>query len=97
LHWPDEIDGFTPEPDRSADIWFARDVPTLAEELGTEPVLLVARTLSALEAGIDPLPVDTAAVPNNHLQYAVTWFSLAAIWVVMTVSFLYRHGRRRGG
>jgi len=95
LHWPDEIDGFTPEPDLNADIWFARDVPAMAAALGTEPVLVVARSLSQTEPGLAPLPVDTTGIPNDHFQYAVTWFSLAGIWVAMTGYFLYRQ-RRRG-
>jgi surfeit locus 1 family protein len=36
------------------------------------------------------LPVDTAGIPNDHLEYAVTWFSLAAIWAGMTGFFLWR-------
>ena len=28
LHWPKEIDSFTPENDLKNNIWFARDVPT---------------------------------------------------------------------
>jgi surfeit locus 1 family protein len=36
------------------------------------------------------MPVDTAAIPNDHLQYAITWFSLAAIWLLMTLYFLRR-------
>ena len=30
LHWPDEVDRWTPEPDPDAGIWFARDVPRMA-------------------------------------------------------------------
>lgn len=92
LHWPRETDGFTPEPDLNGNIWFARDVPAMAETLDTEPVLVVART--ATDAGVTPLPVDTAGIPNDHLQYAITWFSLAAIWIVMTGFFLRRPARR---
>ena len=55
LHWPDEIDSYTPEPDIYANIWFARDVPNLAAALGAEPVLLIAR--SQTDPGITPLPV----------------------------------------
>ena len=55
-----------------------------------EPVLLVARELSQPEDSVTPLPVDTAHIPNDHLQYAITWFSLAAIWLAMTVLFLRR-------
>ena len=85
LHWPDETDSFTPDPDRAARLWFARDVASLAEALGTEPVLLVVRTTTEPAPAITPLPVDTAGIPNDHLQYAITWFLLAAVWAAMSV------------
>ncbi|MFA3917495.1 SURF1 family protein [Ruegeria hyattellae] len=88
LHWPQEIDSYTPEPDLKENIWFARDVPALAEVLGTEPILLIAR--SPTDPNITPLPVDSAGIPNDHLQYAVTWFGLAAVWAGMTGYFLWR-------
>ncbi|WP_120633461.1 SURF1 family protein [Ruegeria sp. EL01] len=88
LHWPDEIDSYTPEPDTDENIWFARDVPALADSLGTEPVLLIAR--SQTDPEITPLPVVTAGIPNDHLQYAVTWFGLALVWAAMTGYFLWR-------
>ncbi|MDU9002487.1 SURF1 family protein [Sedimentitalea todarodis] len=88
LHWPDEIDSYTPEPDVAGNTWFARDVPRMAAALGTEPVLLIARSVS--DPDITPLPVDTVGIPNDHLQYAITWFSLALIWAAMTTYFLWR-------
>lgn len=88
LHWPDEIDDFTPTPDLDDNIWFARDVPALAEVLNAEPVLIIAR--SQTDPNITPLPVDTAGIPNDHLQYAVTWFGLALVWSAMTIYFLWR-------
>ena len=39
---------------------------------------------------VDPLPVDTSGIPNDHLQYAITWFSLAAVWLLMTGVWLRR-------
>jgi surfeit locus 1 family protein len=30
LHWPDEVDGFTPAARCQRNIWFARDVPAMA-------------------------------------------------------------------
>ncbi|HCT33990.1 MAG TPA: SURF1 family protein, partial [Sulfitobacter sp.] len=90
LQWPRETDSFTPEADLKGNIWFARDVPDMAQTLGTEPVLLVARSSTPQPAGISPLPVDTARIPNDHLQYAITWFSLAAIWLGMSLFFLRR-------
>ena len=93
LQWPQETDNFTPDPDLENNTWFARDVPALAAALDTREILLVARAVSADDPALSPLPVDTAAIPNDHLQYAITWFSLAAIWLGMTLLFLRR---RRG-
>ena len=88
LHWPNEVDSYTPAPDLDGNTWFARDVPALAQALGTDPVLLIARTTSEPAPTVTPLPVDSAGIPNDHLQYAITWFSLAAIWLVMTFFFM---------
>ncbi len=88
LHWPDEIDSYTPEPDIDDNIWFARDVPNLAAALGADPVLLIAR--SETDPNVMPLPVATAGIPNDHLQYAITWFGLALVWAAMTGYFLWR-------
>jgi len=88
LHWPNESDGFTPKPDLASNIWFARDVPPMATALGTDPVLLIANVRT--DPGVTPLPVDSSAITNDHVQYAITWFSLALVWLAMTVYFLWR-------
>lgn len=90
LHWPDEVDGYTPEKDLAANIWYARDVPALARHLGTEPVLLIARATTPRDSTVTPLPVDTSSIPNRHLEYVLTWYGLALTWVVMTTYFLRR-------
>ncbi|WP_300016066.1 SURF1 family protein [uncultured Roseobacter sp.] len=87
---PIEADGFTPAPDLDTNIWFARDVPAMARTLSTEPVLVVLREAPDSDLGVTPWPVDTAGIPNDHLQYAITWFSLSAIWLAMTAIFLRR-------
>ncbi|MGR3291616.1 MAG: SURF1 family protein [Paracoccaceae bacterium] len=92
LHWPDEIDKYTPEPDIGKKIWFARDVSALAAALGTEPLLIVANTDTG--DGISVFPVNTATIPNNHLNYAITWFLLAVVWFGMTVFLLSRIKRQ---
>ena len=90
LQWPQEVDGFTPEPDLDGNIWFARDVDAMAAALGTRPILVVRRDAPEPVGPVSPMPVDTRAIPNDHLQYAVTWFSLAIIWSLMTFFFLRR-------
>jgi surfeit locus 1 family protein len=62
----------------------------MADHLGTAPVLVVARSTSLPDSALAPLPVDTSGIPNDHLGYAVTWFGLAIVWVMMTGFFLWR-------
>jgi len=90
LQWPQEIDSFTPDNDLAANIWFARDVAKLSEHLQTEPILLVLRNSSFADDLARPLPKMSANIPNDHLNYALTWFSLALIWLGMSGYFLYR-------
>ena len=97
LHWPDEVDAFTPAPDLERNIWFARDVRALSEALQTQPILIVASQISPPNQNIKPLQIDSSAIPNDHLQYAVTWFSLAAIWIMMSGAFLWRSQKKKKG
>ena len=95
LRFPEERDSFTPDADREKNIWFIRDPEAMSEVLGTEYVFVILRQTSEKNPPVTPLPVDTASIPNVHLQYAITWFSLAAIWAVMT-GFLMRRLARVG-
>ena len=90
LHWPVEVDRWTPEPDLSKGLFYARDVEVLASVLGTEPLLIVARTVSGTDARATPLPVTTEGIPNDHLGYAIQWFGLATVWLGMTLFLLWR-------
>ncbi len=94
LHWPDEVDSWTPEPDREKRIWFARDVGEMSRELETEPLMVVARTVRATSSIAIPLPVTSAAIANNHLGYAIQWFGLAMVWAGMTAFLIWRIHRR---
>jgi len=91
LLWPDEVDKtFTPDPDIKANIWFARDLPQMAKAMGAEPVLLVLRRSDNADRSVTPWPVNSSGIRNEHLQYAITWFSLALSWFGMTVYLLWR-------
>ena len=93
LYWPDEKDGWTPEPDRGRNIWFAREVTELAAELGAEPILLVAQSHPD---GNIPLPRPPGVnIPNRHLEYVMTWYGLAAVWTIMSLIWLRATLRRR--
>lgn len=93
LHRPQEVDSYTPAPDPGKNLWFARDVPALAQALNTEATFVVAR--ETVVPGIEAMPLDSSGIPNDHLQYAVTWFLLATVWAGMTGLLIWRISQRR--
>lgn len=97
LVWPRESDSYTPAPDAKTGVWFARDVPAMAARLATEPVMIVLRRTDEMTPAALPMPVDTGTIPNDHLQYAITWFLLAAVWAGMTLFYLWRIRRLPDG
>lgn len=90
LHWPDDRTSATPENDVTGNTWFARDIAPMADVLNTEPLLVIARNTSPADPRVTPLPVDTSGIPNDHLQYAITWFSLAVVWLIGTIALVWR-------
>ena len=94
LMWPRDSNQYTPPPDAKTGLWFGRDAVAMAAKLKTEAVIIVART--ATGDGIEAMPVDTSSIPNDHWGYAITWFSLAFVWAVMTAALVWRIRRKAG-
>jgi surfeit locus 1 family protein len=73
---------FVPDNDLAANQWFSRDLPAMARSMfpgGTVPVapfFLEARE-SAVPGGWPKGGQTRLRLANDHLQYALTWFSLA--------------------
>lgn len=95
LIWPDDQNDSTPAPDLGKNIWFARNVDTMAAALNTEPLMVVARTMTPADPRLTPLPVDTAGIKNDHFEYAITWFLLATVWAAMTAFLIRRTTRQK--
>lgn len=93
LHWPDEVDNWTPDPDTRG-VYFGRDVAALSAALGTEALLIAVRQASVNTPPATALPVTSQGIPNNHLGYAVQWFGLAIVWAGMTLILLWRTAKR---
>ena len=94
LRWPDDADYFADaEAGRKDNVWLTREVGPLAPLWNAEPVLLVAETDTAVGDWPKPAPV-TVDLPNDHLEYAITWGSLAAIWTAMGALLVRREARR---
>lgn len=77
---------FTPPPDREGRIWYARDIEAMADAAGIPGAV---RVIVAAEAGATPpggLPkggMTPLKFVNRHLEYALTWFALALVLVVI--------------
>ena len=83
---------FVPAPDPARGEWYNRDVPGIAAAHGISdapPYLIEADAVPgrATWPRGGQLRVD---LPNNHLQYAFTWFGLAACLVGVFSAFAWR-------
>ncbi|MCG3267961.1 SURF1 family protein [Yoonia sp. I 8.24] len=95
LLWPDDQNDSTPDPDLAKNIWFARNTQIMAAELSTEAFMVVVSTATPVDPRLTPLPVATSGIKNDHLEYAITWFSLAFVWAVMTLFLIFRTTRQK--
>ena len=90
---PEPVGLFTPANDPATGQWFTIDPQAMAAALGSPSVLPVVVWAAATPDGWQPPPYPQPPgvdLPDNHLQYAVTWFSLAAILAVLTLVVLMR-------
>ena len=92
LMWPQDSNSYTPPPDTKTGLWFARDTAAMAALLNTEATLIVANAPTG--DGIEAIGVDASTIPNDHQGYAITWFSLAFVWALMTVALAWRIRQR---
>ena len=95
---------FSPEADLARKVWYWYDLPGIAASLpgampgmATEPPPIMASVFVQAEPGGEPgeenLPLVEdlkVELPNNHLQYALTWYSLAIVLAVMSWLFVRR-------
>jgi surfeit locus 1 family protein len=95
---PDRRTLFVPENEPKANRWFWRDLPAMAQAMFPDGTIEVAPFF--LEAEKGPIPggwpeggQTRLDIPNNHLQYAITWFLLAA--ALLVIYGLYVRSLRR--
>ena len=95
LRWPEEDGWFTPDPDPARNLWFRRDPAGMAQANSLGPIapFYVAQEAPVPPGGL-PKPGPLAAdLRNAHLQYALTWYGLAAVLIVVFMSWVI--SRRR--
>jgi surfeit locus 1 family protein len=98
---PVEVEGVLRKPERGNFVtpknrpghWFTHEVAPMAKALGAAapaPVILFAE--SRINPGIlalKPAPMP-AEIPNNHFEYALTWFGLAGALAGVYGAMLFR-------
>ena len=87
-HWM-QLDN---EPQKNA--WFWINLPEMAKHAGLDALTpIVVEAGPAANPGGWPLGGQTRVnIPNNHLQYIITWYSLALALLVIYVIY---HCKRR--
>ncbi len=90
-----------PSPDIEHGLWFWRDLPAMAEDLGFAEKFETRFTLDLIASDSNsPWPMPTGAPPtpvNNHLDYALTWFGLALVLLIIYLLWHRQNGRLRFG
>ena len=94
LRWPEPRGLFTPADSPGANLWFTRDPESVAQAKGLGPVapFYVAMEQPAPPGGLPKPGVLHPNLPNNHLQYALTWFGLALTLVGVFGAWVMRRG-----
>ena len=88
---------FTPPPNESERAFYVRDSSGIAKSLGlTLKSTLIFEASTKNDGGPEPLPSELN-IPDNHLQYAITWFGLAVALVVIYFRLHAMRGRLRFG
>jgi surfeit locus 1 family protein len=96
LRWPEAPGLFTPNADAAHNLWFSRDSAAIAAAKGID----AAPFYVELESPDPPGGLPRAGrlqpnLPNNHLQYALTWFGLAAVLTGVYTAWLFGSWRQQ--
>ena len=95
LRWPESRPWFLSDTNSASDTWFVRDHRTMAVAKGWGDVapFYVDQESPVPASGLPRPAALTVNLRNDHLQYAVTWFGLAAVLVGCFVAWLITRRR----
>jgi surfeit locus 1 family protein len=91
---PEKPSSLLPNNDIAKNIFYWKDLDVMASSIGLEPAKVVPFFVDA-DTTPNPggLPVGGVTIvdlPNDHLQYAVTWYGLAAALIAIVAISRYR-------
>jgi surfeit locus 1 family protein len=83
---------FTPPGDEEMRVFYVRDSESIARAVAV--TLKSTLILEATQRVGEPEPLASELnIPDNHLQYALTWFGLAIVLLVIYLRYHYLRGR----
>jgi surfeit locus 1 family protein len=90
---------FDPENDVDSNVWYWWDVPAMLSSVQIPAEMKVAPFVLQALPGDNPKVFPRPGKPeaelhNNHLQYAITWFSLALVLLIIAGIFIRKQVRR---
>jgi surfeit locus 1 family protein len=86
--------GFLRTNDPAADRWYSRDVAAIAARRTLGPVAPYFIDADQKSEPTSPRGgLTIVSFPNNHLQYALTWFAMAGLLAFATVRMVLRPSR----
>jgi surfeit locus 1 family protein len=85
MRWPDARHWFSPADQPEKSLWFSRDPGAIAaaRHLRNAAPFYVEQEAPSPPGGLPQPGRLVVSLPNNHLQYAVTWYGLALALVVV--------------
>jgi surfeit locus 1 family protein len=91
---PEKPGRFTPASSPSANEWYLRNPAAFAEYDSLDKTKVAPVVIDQLTPNADDLPQTSDGklnISNNHLEYAITWYALALVLLVIYILL-----RRRG-
>lgn len=100
LRRPEGRNPFTPPDDAAGNMWFTRDPAAIAAALAlpgpVAPYMIDAAYDPSQPGGIPQGGESVVSFANNHLMYAVTWYGLAVVLLIVFVAFARGRLRDQG-
>lgn len=97
VRFPEEANWFVPDNAPERNVWYRRDPEEIGRAKGLERVapFTIDADATPNPGGLPQGGETRLAFPNKHLEYALTWFGLAATLVGVYVAFVITRLRGR--
>jgi surfeit locus 1 family protein len=98
MRWPETHHWFTPADEPAKNLWFSADPQSMAaaKDVGAVAPFYVEQESPVPPGGLPKPGKLMVTLPDNHLQYALTWFGLAAVLAGVFISWAWSSSRGDG-